>query len=106
MPTVLKYSHIPEEQVQTRADKRAIDEGCDFLVGKGEKVVRFIERFVRTTRGFGAGRAVKLLPWQRSFVIRCMSWVKPNGYRRFREAFLGIPRQNGKSFLCSALALY
>ena len=38
--------------------------------------------------------------------MRLLSWIKPNNYRRFRAGSLFIPRQNGKSFFASSLALY
>jgi phage terminase large subunit-like protein len=33
-------------------------------------------------------------------------WVKPDGKRRFRRAYIEVPRGNAKSTLSSALALY
>jgi len=50
---------------------------------------------------------IKLEPWQ-VFCIACIwGWVrKTNGRRRFREAYIKIPRKNGKSILASVLSLH
>lgn len=81
--------------------------GCDFKIERGQKVVDFVEKYVVPTRGFGADKPTKLLPWQRDdFFIPLFSWIKPNGYRLKREAFLGCPRQNGKSFVGTATCVY
>lgn len=106
MVLIPKYRHIPEQYVRTKADRRAIDEGNDFDIERGLKVVNFIETYIVPTKGFGADERVKLLPWQRDeFFIPLYSWIKPNGYRLKTEAFLGLPRQNGKSLICSCCVL-
>ena len=106
MANVRKYT-VPDRYVKTKADRLALDRGCTFDITRGERVVQFCEEYVRPTRGFGAGQPVKLLPWQsEDLLIPLFSWVKPDGTRRFRDACLFVPRQNGKSFICSCIALY
>ena len=50
---------------------------------------------------------IRLEPWQ-CFLLCCLfGWVhKPTGLRRFREAYLEIPRKNGKSILAAIIGLY
>src|SRR5579862_6061626 len=102
----MKFSDIPEQYVRTRADKKFLDTGGQFDPKRGERVVQFVEKYMRTTRGFGAGRPVTLFDYQRDFLIPLFAYHHPNGVRRFRESLFACPRQNGKSFLSSAIALY
>jgi phage terminase large subunit-like protein len=104
---LLKHKHIPEQYVRTKSDKAFIDQGGTFDIKRGERVVNFIQKFVRPTRGLAAEKTVKLLPWQRDeLIIPLFSWIKPDNYRRFTRGLLGIPRQNGKSFITSAIGCY
>ncbi len=50
---------------------------------------------------------IRLEPWQIFCVCAIWGWVrKSNGRRRFREAYIKIPRKNGKSILASMLSLF
>jgi phage terminase large subunit-like protein len=52
------------------------------------------------------GGAFVLLPWQ-SFVIgSLLAWLGPDGYRRFRTAYIETGKGNGKSPLIGGIALY
>lgn len=106
MVLIPKYRHIPEQYVRTKADRRAIDDGNDFKIELGFNVVRFVESYLVPTKGFGADEVATLLDWQRDeFFIPLYSWIKPNGFRLKREAFLALPRQNGKSLCLSGCGL-
>lgn len=73
---------------------------------KVEKVCRFIELLVHV-KGKWADERFHLSPWQCFVVCNIFGWVdKMTGYRRFTEAYIEVPRKNGKSFLASAIALY
>lgn len=103
----LKYNHIPERYVVTKSDKQFIEQGGTWQPDKGERVRKFIETYCVPTRGFGADRLVKLLPWQwEELILPLFSWIKPDGYRRYREGCCYVPRQNGKSFIASSIAEY
>ena len=56
--------------------------------------------------GKWAGLPFKLVPWQREFVEAVFGNVDRSGRRRTRTAYLQIARKQGKSELCSAIALY
>lgn len=104
---ITKFHSIPEQYVRTKSDRQFIDNGGTFDIKRGERVVRFIETFMRPTRGLGAEKSVTLTDWQRDeLIIPLFSFVKPDGYRRFTRSLLGIPRQNGKSFITSAIGCY
>lgn len=73
---------------------------------KVEKVCRFIELLVHV-KGKWADERFHLSPWQCFVICNIFGWVdKTTGYRRFTEAYIEVPRKNGKSFLASAIALY
>jgi phage terminase large subunit-like protein len=53
------------------------------------------------------GRKLRLEPWQVFILSTVFGWVnKDTGKRRFRRAYVEVPRGNGKSALSSPLALY
>jgi phage terminase large subunit-like protein len=106
MVCVPQYKSIPDEQVRNKSDRAAVDSGCTWQPARGERFCSFVETYIRTTRGISAGQPVTLQDWQRDLSMRLFSWIKPDNYRRFRAGFLGIPRQNGKSFYATCLALY
>lgn len=106
--------------------------GLRFDVEAALQAIRFCE-LLPQSKGEWAGRPLLLQPWQR-FVVGslfgwqrlhrgcagCGSWiaagascplcgVEPRGeerwYRRFRFAYLEVPRKNGKTTLAAAIAL-
>lgn len=72
------------------------------------KACRFIER-MPLTKGDGAAKKKKLIlePWQCFIVVNIFGWLKrEDGYRRFTEAYVKVPRKSGKSELSAAIGLY
>ncbi len=68
--------------------------------------VDFFRECVRHVKGELAGQPFDLQPWQEDIVRTIFGWIdKDTGLRRYREAWCEIPRGNGKSALCSGLAL-
>jgi phage terminase large subunit-like protein len=65
----------------------------------GEKLVRFAQTFGRITRGSQAGQPLVLRPWQ----VELVSDLAASGAR---EAYIQLPRKNGKSAIGSVLALH
>lgn len=59
------------------------------------------------TKGDWKGKPFELQPWQCFIVANIFGWKKKtNGKRRFTEAYIEIPKKNGKSELSSAISLY
>src|SRR5688572_3153453 len=71
---------------------------------EGVYVAEFIERHCRITKGAHAGELVRLLQWQRD-LIRDLFALK-RGRRRYRRAYVQMPRKNGKTFLMACIGLY
>ncbi len=60
----------------------------------------------RHFKGEWAGQPIRLEPWQQFIVGSLMGWVdRDTGLRRFRNAFVELPRGNGKSTLAGGLLL-
>jgi len=54
-----------------------------------------------------AGKPFELADWQLFIIGQLYGWKRTqDGYRRFRTAYIEVPRKSGKSTLCSGLALY
>lgn len=69
---------------------------------------QFFERYLVHIKGKSAGKPFKLLPWQRDRIIRPLfGWKrKKDGLRRYRVAYVEVPKKNGKSALASGIAAY
>ncbi|GAC1405513.1 MAG: terminase large subunit [Burkholderiaceae bacterium] len=70
-----------------------------------DNLCAFIERLPHV-KGPLAGTAITLEPWQVFILSTVYGWVKPDSTRRFRRAYIEVPRGNAKSTLSSAVALY
>ncbi|MDD2772752.1 MAG: terminase large subunit [Elusimicrobiales bacterium] len=70
--------------------------------------VEFFEKWLVHTEGEWADQPFKLMDWQREEIIRPLfGWkVKKTGFRRFKRAYIEIPKKNGKSELASGIGLY
>lgn len=65
---------------------------------RGPRRRRFIESFILVPKGVGAGRKLRLRPWQRDLVEGSFA-------QGVRTALVSVPRANGKSALAAALAV-
>ena len=68
--------------------------------------VNFCERLLVHIKGEWAGKPFNLEPWEEKIVRDIFGWKREDGTRRYRTAFVAVPRKNGKSLLASAIALY
>jgi phage terminase large subunit-like protein len=66
----------------------------------GPRAVRFIERYVTVPKGTGAGKRLKLRPWQRQIVHGLLNEPRP------RQGLVSMPAGNAKSTLGAGLGLY
>jgi len=71
--------------------------------GTAAHAIAVISRFTHT--GDYAGRPFELRPWQ-TRMIRSLFKRGPTGLRQYRTCLLMLPRKNGKTELCAAIALY
>ncbi len=98
---------VPDEYIRTKSDEKAVEEGCTFDLSRAERVREFLHKFCRQSIGEFSGKPLDLLPWQwADLVAPLYSWRRPDGTRRYRSAGVWVPKNNGKSTLCSGLSLY
>jgi phage terminase large subunit-like protein len=67
--------------------------------------VAFFERLLHHVKGEWSGEVFKLQPWQRELIGELFGWKRPDGSRRYRRAYIEIPRKNGKSTLAAGIGL-
>ena len=73
---------------------------------KAEEICEFIELQVHV-KGKWAGEFIRLEPWQCFIECSIFGWIdKKTGNRRFTEAFVLVPRKNGKSVLAAGTSNY
>jgi phage terminase large subunit-like protein len=79
-----------------------------FDEAKATRPCRFIQALPHVKGRWAAERQLlRLEPWQVFIVANIFGWVrKDNGLRKHRQAFLLIPRKNGKSPLAAGIGLY
>jgi len=103
---VASKRRVPSKWIRNPSDTLAIEQGCGFDESAGQFVCDFIETFCRQSKGRWANEKLRLLDWQRDFLMRLFGWRRPDGRRRFRRFYLEVAKKNGKSTLLSALVLY
>ena len=67
---------------------------------RGERVIAFIERYCLIPEGAQVGKPMRLLPFQKKFILDV--YDNPHGTRR---AYLSIARKNGKTGLIAGIVL-
>lgn len=93
--------------IRSKADEVAVANGCTFDEHAAAKVCEFFPRFLRHSKGEWYGKPFELLDWQREDIIYPLfGWKRPDGTRRFRKAFIFLPKKNGKSTLAAGIGLY
>jgi phage terminase large subunit-like protein len=86
--------------------RTAHPKGLWFDAAAGRRVVQFIERFCRHSKGEWAGQLLTLDPVQRELWTIVFSWMRPDGTRRFRVVYIEVARKNAKSTQVAAVGLY
>lgn len=67
--------------------------------------IDFLENCIRLTKSPFYGKPMKLMLFQKAFLSAVYGFKMKDGSERFRRVLFLISRKNGKSELCSALAL-
>lgn len=78
----------------------------EWMVQPANDACHFIENLPHVKGRWASKReTLKLEPWQVFIVASIFGWYK-DGARRYTEAYIEVPRKNGKSTLAAAIALY
>jgi phage terminase large subunit-like protein len=75
------------------------------LTSDGDLVCQFAEEWLTVTKGTRAGHALQFTEWQQ-WLLGGLLERREDSKLRFRRAYIGLPRKQGKSLLGSAVALY
>jgi phage terminase large subunit-like protein len=62
--------------------------------------------FLHHSKGEWAGQPFQLEPWQQFIQWVVYGWKRRDGLRRFRTAYIEVPRKNGKTSFMAGNALY
>lgn len=93
--------------IRNQADELAIAHGCWFDERAAVKVCAFFPHFLRHSKGAFAGKPFELQGWQRDEVMYPLfGWKNADGTRRFRVAYIELPKKNGKSTWAAGIGLY
>ena len=99
-------TEVPDYWIRTKADERAVALGYRWDQEAVDHVLNFFPRFLRLSTGQFAGRPFVLEAWETDFLSRLYGWKRPDGTRRFRETYVEICKNNGKTSLLAGLSLY
>lgn len=78
---------------------------------KAVRAINFIEQLSHTkgkwaSRYGGRNNKIKLEPWQKFHIGSIFGWIRSDGTRRFRRAYIEVARKNGKTTEGAAIANY
>lgn len=82
-----------------------VDRGLYFDRKAAQRSIKFFQ-FLRHYKGKYEGKVFELDGWQQFVLWNMFGWMKSNGKRRFRYAYVAVPRKNGKTALLSGIGLY
>ena len=85
---------------------RAVANGCWFDLKAANRAIDFFAECLTFTAGQWMGNAFVLQTWQQAIVGHLFGWKRTDGTRRYREAFIYVPRKCGKSELAGGLGNY
>ena len=78
-----------------------------FDIEKAQRPIKFIEAFLKQSKGKWNGKPLKLELFQKAMIEALFGFVDKNtGLRKYRKAIFFVARKNGKSVLDSAIATY
>lgn len=99
--------------IRSEADERAVLDGCWFDQSRADHVIEFGRRYLRHTEGSSwAGKPFELMDWQReNLFCPLFGWVHESQewrqiVRRYRTAYVQLPKKNGKSPTAAYVGLY
>ena len=80
--------------------------GLRFDVDAANRAISFYPAVLRLNGGEFEGVPFELLPWQKMIIGSLFGWKGPDGFRRFRMAFVLTGKGSGKSPLAAGVGLY
>jgi phage terminase large subunit-like protein len=92
--------------IRNAHDERALLAGCTFEKWSAEKVRKFF-LLLRHSKGRWAGQSFELMrdQWE-DIIAPIFGWLRADGTRRVRKAYIEVAKKNYKSTLGSGIGLY
>ena len=105
---VLAGRIVTGELVRLACERHRDDRKDKRFVWNEEKAQHACQHFhtLRHYKGKWAGEHFELAPWQIFIVGSLFGWYRPDGTRRYREAYIEIARKNGKTLLAAGIGAY
>ena len=104
---------VGDPRLQAQLDDLGRWDGVDgapyfFDRAAAERVIKFEEMMPHVKGEWARKRmTLKLEPWQKFILSTLFGWKRAkDGLRRFREAYIEVPRKNGKSCFVAPVGLY
>ena len=79
---------------------------CWFDTSAADKILSFFPGILTHIKGPKAGKPFNLAFWEQAILANLFGWKRPDGTRRYREAFIEVPRKNGKTSLIAGVVIY
>ena len=79
---------------------------CRFDEEAATDALEFFPAHLKHVKGELAGQPLRLELWEQSIIANLFGWKRPDGTRRYREAFIYLPRKNGKTTLVAGVVCY
>ena len=92
--------------IRTPVDERALLAGFDYSFERYDQFRYFVENHVKLSKGRWAGQPMQLLDWHDEVCGSIFGWVDEENLRRFRRAYIEVPKKNSKSTLAGAIGCY
>ena len=80
--------------------------GIYFDADAAHLAILFFHSLLHHWKGSYAGEKVHLEPWQQFLTASLFGWKNGDGLRRFRTAYITVPRKNGKTTWAAGVGLY
>lgn len=98
--------------IRSEADEHAVLNGYYFDAARGQHAVDFGETYLCLTEGTWSGQPFRLQTWQYDqLFMPLFGWVHDSDewgktVRRFRRAYIQVPKKNGKSPIGAYIGIY
>lgn len=96
-----------DQWILSEADERWVYEGGYFSEAAAQHTADFYPLYLRHSKGPYRGQPFILLEWQRDDVVAPLfGWMREDGFRRYRTAWIEVPKKQGKSTWLAGTLLY
>lgn len=79
---------------------------CYFDAEAAQLALDFFPNCLVHIKGPKAGKPFVLAGWEKCIIANLFGWKRKNGTRRYRTAFIFVPRKNGKTTLAAGIILF